>query len=169
MPVYVRSEWATASRRHWQRSECCNSHHASWVWTLRSPVGRAHANGDAFVVFRNARVTHAEMHLPASADRSWMGGHGRSADTARRLLRVSRMSTGDHGAQCGDDLAGFVDDGELNRLFLPTPAPRWRQVKPPPEQTFAELKLPTASRAMTWRRPGRTGEQFQRLYTNLRK
>jgi glyoxylase-like metal-dependent hydrolase (beta-lactamase superfamily II) len=108
--------------------------------------GRGHTDGDAFVVFRNARVMHsgdifATRGLPLLDVNN--GGSGVAigetlAKAAAGIPNVDRVITGHTDTLAWQD---FVDYGEFNRLFLEH-ARTSRAAGKTPEQAAADLKLP---------------------------
>jgi cyclase len=108
--------------------------------------GAGHTDGDAFVVFRNARVMHsgdifATRGLPF-LDVSNGGSGVAIGDTltkaANGIRNVDRVITGHTDTLPWQD---FVDYGEFNRLFLEH-ARTSRAAGKTPEQAAAELQLP---------------------------
>jgi glyoxylase-like metal-dependent hydrolase (beta-lactamase superfamily II) len=108
--------------------------------------GAGHTNGDAFIVFRNARVMHsgdifATRGLPF-LDVSNGGSGVAIGDTLRKaaagIANVDRVITGHTDTLPWQD---FVDFGEFNRLFLDH-ARASRAAGKTPEQAAADLQLP---------------------------
>lgn len=108
--------------------------------------GAGHTNGDAFIVFRNARVMHsgdifAAKGLPLLDVNN--GGSGVAiGDTltkaANGISNVERVITGHSDVMPWQD---FVDYAEFNRLFLEH-ARASRAAGKTAEQAAAELQLP---------------------------
>jgi cyclase len=108
--------------------------------------GAGHTNGDAFIVFRDARVMHsgdifATKGLPLLDVNN--GGSGVAiGDTLRKAAdgidNVERVITGHTDTLPWQD---FVDYGEFNRLFLDH-ARASRAAGKTPEQAAADLRLP---------------------------
>jgi glyoxylase-like metal-dependent hydrolase (beta-lactamase superfamily II) len=108
--------------------------------------GAGHTNGDAFIVFRDARVMHsgdifATKGLPFLDVNN--GGSGVAiGDTltkaANGIRNVDRVITGHSDTLPWQD---FVDYGEFNRLFLDH-ARASRAAGKTPEQAAADLQLP---------------------------
>jgi glyoxylase-like metal-dependent hydrolase (beta-lactamase superfamily II) len=108
--------------------------------------GAAHTNGDAFVIFRNARVMHAG---DAFANRGQPlidvnnGGSGIAypetfRKAARDIKNVDKVITGHGTVMTWQD---FEDFGEFNRLFLDHARASLKAGKTP-EQAMMDLKLP---------------------------
>jgi cyclase len=108
--------------------------------------GAGHTNGDALIVFRDARVMHsgdifAAKGLPLLDVNN--GGSGVAiADTltkaANGIRNVDRVITGHSDVMQWQD---FVDYAEFNRLFLEH-ARASRAAGKTPEQAAADLRLP---------------------------
>jgi len=108
--------------------------------------GKGHTDGDAFVVFRNARVMHSG-DIFATRGLAFLdvanGGSGVAigdtlAKAAAGIPNVDRVITGHTDTLAWQD---FVDYGEFNRLFLEH-ARASRAAGKTPEQAAADLKLP---------------------------
>ena len=108
--------------------------------------GAGHTNGDAFVVFRNARVMHSG-DIFATRGLAFLdvdnGGSGVAiGDTltkaANGIANVDRVITGHTDTLVWQD---FVDYAEFNRLFLEH-ARTSRAAGKTPEQAAADLRLP---------------------------
>jgi glyoxylase-like metal-dependent hydrolase (beta-lactamase superfamily II) len=108
--------------------------------------GAGHTNGDAFIVFRNARVMHSG-DIFATRGLAFLdvnnGGSGVAiGDTltkaANGIPNVDRVITGHTDTLAWQD---FVDYAEFNRLFLEH-ARASRAAGKTPEQAAADLKLP---------------------------
>jgi cyclase len=109
--------------------------------------GPAHTNGDAFVVFRNARVVHAGDAFANKGqpliDRN-NGGSGIAypetiAKAAKGIRNVDTVING-HSAVTMK-FQDLVDYGEFNRLFLEHARASLKAGKTP-EQAMMDLKLP---------------------------
>ena len=108
--------------------------------------GRAHTNGDAFVVFRNARVMHAGDAFAGKGQPLIDGMNGGSgvaypdtlAEAAKGVKNVDKVITGHSTVMKWQD---FVDFGEFNRLFLDHARQSLKAGKTP-EQAMMDLKLP---------------------------
>jgi cyclase len=108
--------------------------------------GAGHTNGDAFIVFRDARVMHSGDIFGAKGlpflDVSNGGSGVAIGETlmkaANGIRNVDRVITGHTDTVPWQD---FVDYGEFNRLFLEH-ARTSRAAGKTPEQAAAELQLP---------------------------
>ena len=109
--------------------------------------GAAHTNGDAFVVFRNARVVHAGDAFANKGqpliDRN-NGGSGIAypetiARAAKGIGKVDIVINGHSPVTM--KLQDLVDFGEFNRLFLEHARASLKAGKTP-EQAMMDLKLP---------------------------
>jgi len=109
--------------------------------------GPAHTNGDAFVVFRNARVVHAGDAFANKGqpliDRN-NGGSGIAypetiAKAAKGIGKVDIVINGHSPVTM--KLQDLVDFGEFNRLFLEHARASLKAGKTP-EQAMMDLKLP---------------------------
>jgi cyclase len=108
--------------------------------------GKGHTDGDAFVVFRDARVMHSG-DIFATRGLAFLdvanGGSGVAigetlAKAAAGIPNVDRVITGHTDTLAWQE---FVDYGEFNRLFLEH-ARTSRAAGKTPEQAAADLKLP---------------------------
>jgi len=136
--------------------------------------GPAHTNGDAFVVFREARVMHAGDAFPGKSQPFLDVSNGGSGvaipDTLSKasatIKNVDRVITGHSSVMSWQD---FVDYGEFNRLFLAHARASLAAGKTP-EQAMADFKLPEKFKDynMTSARGG-PGGNFNVLYEELRK
>ncbi len=108
--------------------------------------GAAHTNGDALVVFRNARVMHAgDMFAGKNQpliDRPNGGSGVAYGETIQKaaggIKNVDRVITGHSTVLPWQD---FVDYGEFNRVFL-THARESLKMGKTPEQAMMDFKLP---------------------------
>jgi len=109
-------------------------------------TGSAHTNGDALVVFRNARVMHAgDMFAnkgPGLIDRN-NGGSGLEWGTtigkaAKSIKNVDKVITGHSTVMAWQD---FVDYGEVNRLIAAYAREAVAAGKTP-EQAMMDFKMP---------------------------
>jgi cyclase len=109
--------------------------------------GPAHTNGDAFVVFRNARVVHAGDAFANKGqpliDRN-NGGSGIAypetiAKAAKGIGKVDTVINGHSPVTM--KFQDLVDFGEFNRLFLEHARASLKAGKTP-EQAMMDLKLP---------------------------
>ncbi|PWT85182.1 MAG: hypothetical protein C5B57_03405 [Blastocatellia bacterium] len=108
--------------------------------------GPAHTNGDAFVVFRNARVMHAGDAFATKGQPlidTNNGGSGLAypntlTNAAKGIKNVDTIITGHSTIMKWQD---FVDYGEFNRLFLEHARASLKAGKTA-EQAMADLKLP---------------------------
>lgn len=136
--------------------------------------GAAHTNGDAFVVFRAARVMHAGDAFAGKRQPLLDVNNGGSgvaigetfAKAAAGIKNVDRVITGHSDVVPWQD---FVDYGEFNRLFLKHAQASLAAGKTA-EQAFSEFKLPEKFTGYDMS-PGRGGPggNFNVLYTELRK
>jgi cyclase len=138
--------------------------------------GPAHTNGDALVVFRNARVMHSgDMFANKSQpfiDRN-NGGSGLTygetiGAAAKGIKNVERVITG-HNTTMLLTWQDFVDFGEFNRLFLAHAREALKAGKTP-EQAMADLKLPEKFKdyTLTGGRGG-AGGNFGVIFEELKK
>lgn len=135
--------------------------------------GAGHTNGDAFVVFRDARVMHAgdlfaTKGLPLLDVNN--GGSGVAigntiAKAAAGIKNVDKVITGH-----GDTMtwADFVDYGEFNRLFLDHAKASLAAGKTP-EQAAADLKLPAKFSAYNLTGRGGPAGNIGIIYNELKK
>jgi glyoxylase-like metal-dependent hydrolase (beta-lactamase superfamily II) len=109
-------------------------------------AGSAHTNGDALVVFRNARVMHAgDMFAnkgPGLIDRN-NGGSGLEwgatiGKAAKSIKNVDKVITGHSTVMTWQD---FVDYGEVNRLIAAYAREAMAAGKTP-EQALMDFKMP---------------------------
>jgi len=109
-------------------------------------AGRSHTNGDALVVFRNARVMHAGDLFankgPGLIDPN-NGGSGLEWGTtigkaAKSIKNVDKVITGHSTVMTWQD---FVDYGEVNRLVAAYARDAVKAGKTP-EQAMMEFKMP---------------------------
>src|SRR5688572_13359404 len=137
--------------------------------------GPAHTNGDAFVVFRNARVMHAgdvfaNKGLP-NIDAA-NGGNGLAygetiGKAAGGIKNVQTVITG-HNTMTTMTWQDFVDYGEFNRLYAQHARESLKAGKTA-EQAAADLKLPEKFKdyQLTGGRGG-PGGNFGRLFEELK-
>jgi len=136
--------------------------------------GAAHTNGDAFVVFRNARVMHAGDAFAAKRqpllDVSNGGSGVAIGDTitkaAAGIKNVDKVITGHSDVMSWQD---FVEYGEFNRLFLEHARASLAAGKTA-EEAMAEFKLPEKLKGydLTPLRGGPAGNMSV-IYGELRK
>ena len=136
--------------------------------------GRAHTNGDAFVVFRNARVMHAgdvfaNKGLP-NIDATFGSGleYGETiGKAAGGIKNVQTVITG-HNTMTTMTWQDFVDYGEFNRLYAQHARESLKAGKTP-EQAAMDLKLPDKFKdyQLTGGRGG-PGGNFGRLFEELK-
>ncbi len=108
--------------------------------------GASHTNGDALVVFRNARVMHAGDMFPNKGNPFIDRGNGGSGvaygetigKAASGIKDVNRVITGHGPVMTWQD---FVDYGEFNRLYL-SHARQSLEMGRTPDQAMAEFTLP---------------------------
>jgi glyoxylase-like metal-dependent hydrolase (beta-lactamase superfamily II) len=108
--------------------------------------GAAHTNGDALVVFRNARVMHAGDMFAGKGqpliDRPNGGSGVAYGETIQKaaggIKNVDRVITGHSTVMTWQD---FVDFGEFNRVFLSHARESMKMGKTP-EQAMMDFKLP---------------------------
>jgi glyoxylase-like metal-dependent hydrolase (beta-lactamase superfamily II) len=108
--------------------------------------GPAHTNGDAFIVFRSARVMHAGDVFPGKNPPLIDANNGGSGvaygDTvgkaAAGIKDVAQVITGHSTVTTWQD---FADYGEFNRLYLAHARESLKAGKTP-EQALMDLKLP---------------------------
>jgi glyoxylase-like metal-dependent hydrolase (beta-lactamase superfamily II) len=135
--------------------------------------GAAHTNGDAFVVFRDARVMHAgdlfaTKGLPLLDVNN--GGSGVAigdtiAKAAAGIKNVDRVITGHSDTMVWQD---FVDYGEFNRLFLEH-AKASQAAGKTPEQAAADLKLPAKFSSYNLTGRGGPAGNITTIYAELKK
>jgi glyoxylase-like metal-dependent hydrolase (beta-lactamase superfamily II) len=136
--------------------------------------GPAHTNGDAFVVFRNARIMHAgdafagkrQPLLDVNNGGSGVAFPETFAKAAKGIKNVDKVITGHSDVMPWQD---FVDYGEFNRLFLEHARAALAANKTP-EQALSEFKLPEKFQGYNLA-PGRGGPggNFNTIYGELRK
>ena len=131
--------------------------------------GPAHTNGDAFVVFRNARVVHAGDAFANKGqpliDRN-NGGSGIAypetiAKAAKGIRNVDTVING-HSAVTMK-FQDLVDYGEFNRLFLEHARASLKAGKTP-EQAMMDLKLPEKFKDYA---VARAKDNFTAIYADL--
>lgn len=135
--------------------------------------GAGHTNGDAFVVFRDARVMHAgdifaTKGLPLLDVNN--GGSGVAigdtiAKAAAGIKNVDKVITGHSDNMTWQD---FVDYGEFNRLFLDHAKASLAAGKTP-EQAAADLKLPAKFSAYNLTGRGGPAGNIGIIYNELKK
>lgn len=136
--------------------------------------GPAHTNGDAIVVFRNARVMHAgDMFAQKGLPLLDVGNGGSGlkygetiAKAAAAIKNVDKVITGHSDVMTWQD---FVDYGEFNRAFLDYARAALKAGKSA-EQAAMEFKAPEkfAGYTLTGRDGGAAGN-FGKIYEELRK
>jgi cyclase len=136
--------------------------------------GAAHTNGDAFVVFRDARIMHAgdvfagkrQPFLDVSNGGSGVAIPDTIAKAAAGVKNVDRVITGHSDVMPWQD---FVDYGEFNRLFLSHARASLAAGKTT-EQAWADFKLPEKFKGYEMS-PGRAGPggNFNVIYAELKK
>jgi len=137
--------------------------------------GAAHTNGDAFVVFRNARVMHAGDVFATKGQPLIDMNNGGSGiaypETIRRAVagikNVDTVITGHSNTTM--TWQDFVDYGEFNKLFLEHARASLKAGKTA-EQAMADLKLPDKFKAynLTGGRGG-PGGNFNVIFQELQK
>ena len=135
--------------------------------------GAGHTNGDAFVVFRDARVMHAgdifaTKGLPLLDVNN--GGSGVAigatlAKAAAGIKNVDKVITGHSDTMTWQDL---VDYGEFNRLFLDHAKASLAAGKTP-EQAATDLKLPAKFSAYNLTGRGGPAGNIGIIYNELKK
>jgi glyoxylase-like metal-dependent hydrolase (beta-lactamase superfamily II) len=108
--------------------------------------GAAHTNGDAFVVFKNARVMHAGDAFANKGQPLIDAANGGSGiaypETLRKaagdIKNIDKVITGHSTVMTWQE---FVDYGEFNKLFLDHAKASLKLGKTP-EQAMMDLKLP---------------------------
>ena len=108
--------------------------------------GRAHTNGDALVVFRNARVMHAGEMFANKGQPLIDGMNGGSgvewgatiAKAAKGVKNVDKVITGHSTVMTWQD---YVEYGEFNRLMVSYARDAMKAGKTP-EQAMMDFKLP---------------------------
>lgn len=133
--------------------------------------GKGHTDGDAFVVFRNARVMHSG-DIFATRGLAFLdvsnGGSGVAiGDTltkaANGIANVDRVITGHTDTLAWQD---FVDYAEFNRLFLEH-ARTSRAAGKTAEQAAADLKLPAKFSAYNLTGRGGPATNLTIIYNEL--
>ena len=133
--------------------------------------GRGHTDGDAFIVFRDARVMHSG-DIFATRGLAFLdvnnGGSGVAiGDTltkaANGIANVDRVITGHTDTLPWQD---FVDYAEFNRLFLEH-ARASRTAGKTPEQAAADLKLPAKFSAYNLTGRGGPANNLTIIYNEL--
>jgi glyoxylase-like metal-dependent hydrolase (beta-lactamase superfamily II) len=135
--------------------------------------GAGHTNGDAFVVFRDARVMHAgdifaTKGLPLLDVNN--GGSGVAigdslAKAAAGIKNVDRIITGHTDTLAWQDLGDYA---EFNRLFLEH-AKTSRAAGKTPEQAAADLKLPAKFSGYNLTGRGGPATNLKIIYDELAK
>ena len=115
--------------------------------------GAAHTNGDAFVVFRNARVVHAGDAFANKGQPLIDTNNGGSGiaypETIRKAVAgIRNVDTVIPGHSTVMKWQDLVDFGEFNRLFLEHARASLKAGKTA-EQAMADFKLPESSRTTT--------------------
>jgi cyclase len=136
--------------------------------------GAAHTNGDAFVVFRDAKVMHAgdafagkrQPLLDVNNGGSGVAFGETFAKASAGIKGVERVITGHSDTMAWQD---FVDYGEFNRLFLSHARASLAAGKTP-EQAMSEFKLPEKFKGYDLT-PGRGGPggNFTTIYAEIKK
>jgi cyclase len=136
--------------------------------------GAAHTDGDAFVVFREAKVMHAgdaflgkrQPLLDVNNGGSGLAIGETLAKAAAGIKNVDRVITGHSDMMTWQD---FVDFGEFNRLFLSHARTSLAAGKTA-EQAMSEFKLPENFKGYNLS-PGRGGPggNFTIIYAELKK
>jgi glyoxylase-like metal-dependent hydrolase (beta-lactamase superfamily II) len=136
--------------------------------------GAAHTNGDAFVVFREAKIVHAGDAFAGKRQPLLDVNNGGSgiaigetfAKASAGIKNVDRVITGHSDVMAWQD---FVDYGEFNRLFLSHARASLAAGKTP-EQALADFKLPEKFKGYDLS-PGRGGPggNFNVIYAELKK
>jgi glyoxylase-like metal-dependent hydrolase (beta-lactamase superfamily II) len=109
--------------------------------------GAAHTNGDAFVVFKNARVMHAGDAFANKGqpliDRANGGSGVQYPDTLSKAAKgIKNVDTVINGHTTATTTwQDFIDYGEFNRLFLAHAREAMKAGKSP-EQAMMDFKLP---------------------------
>jgi glyoxylase-like metal-dependent hydrolase (beta-lactamase superfamily II) len=136
--------------------------------------GPAHTNGDAFVVFRSARVMHAgdafankgQPIVDANNGGSGVGYPQTLSKAAGAIKNVTTVITGHSTVMKWQD---FVEYGEFNRLLVEHARQSLAAGKTP-EQAMADFKLPAKFQGynLTGGRGG-PGGNFTALFAELQK
>jgi cyclase len=137
--------------------------------------GPAHTNGDAFVVFRNARVMHAGDAFAGKASPLLDVNNGGSGvafpDTINKVAKgvknVDRVITGHSDVMPWQD---FVDFGEFNRVYLDHARASLASGKTP-EEALRDFSLPEKFKDYRIAPTARTGPggNFTVIYAELKK
>ena len=136
--------------------------------------GAAHTSGDAFVVFRNARVVHAGDVFPNKGQPLIDANNGGSGvaypETIRKAVaairNVDTVIPGHSTVMTWQDL---VDYGEFNRLFLEHAQASLKAGKTA-EQAMADFKLPEKFKGYNIAGGrGGAGGNFAVIFTELQK
>ena len=136
--------------------------------------GAAHTNGDAFVVFRNARVMHAGDAFAGKGQPFIDGGNGGSGiaypDTIRKAVSaVKNVDVVIPGHSTLMKWQDFVEWGEFNRLFLEHARASLKAGKTA-EQAMADFKLPEKFKGYNLAGGrGGPGGNFNVIYQELQK
>ena len=137
--------------------------------------GAAHTNGDAFVVFRNARVMHAgdvfaNKGLPNIDGNNGGSGLAYGETIAKASAGIKNVQTviTRHNAMTTMTWQDFVDYGEFNRLYAQHARESLKAGKSA-EQAAMDLKLPDKFKdyQLTGGRGG-PGGNFGRLFEELK-
>ena len=135
--------------------------------------GPAHTNGDAFVVFRNARVMHAgdvfanKGHPSSTANGGSGIAYGETiGKAAGGIKNVDTVIPGHSPVMKWQD---FVDYGEFNRLYRDHARAALKGGQTA-EQALASLKLPEKFKEYTLQGGrGGPGGNFNVIYQELQK
>jgi glyoxylase-like metal-dependent hydrolase (beta-lactamase superfamily II) len=137
-------------------------------------TGPAHTNGDAFIVFRRARVMHAGDVFAGKQQPFIDGNNGGSGiaygeTIGKAAATIKNVDTVIPGHSTLMKWQDFVDYGEFNRLFLEHARASLRANKTP-EQAMADLKLPDKFKGynLTGGRGG-PGGNFGVIFQELQK
>jgi glyoxylase-like metal-dependent hydrolase (beta-lactamase superfamily II) len=136
--------------------------------------GAAHTSGDAFVVFRNARVVHAGDVFPNKGQPlidTNNGGSGIAyAETLRKAVAgIKNVDTVIPGHAAVMKWQDLVDYGEFNRLFLEHARASLKAGKTA-EQALADFKLPETFKGYNLGGGrGAPGGNFTVIYAELQK
>jgi len=137
--------------------------------------GRAHTNGDALVVFRNARVMHAgDMFATKGLPLLDANNGGSGVDYGETIGNASKGIKNVDTVITGHSMTlmkwqDFVDYGEFNRAYLAAARSAMRGGKTP-EQAAMEFKLPEKFKdySITGGRGGPAGN-FAPIFEELKK
>jgi glyoxylase-like metal-dependent hydrolase (beta-lactamase superfamily II) len=136
--------------------------------------GAAHTNGDALVVFRNARVMHAgdmfagkgQPFIDANNGGSGLAYGATIGKAAAGIKNVDAVIPGHSTVMKWQD---FVDFGEFNRLYLDH-ARSALKAGQTPEQALASLKLPEKFKEYNLQGGrGGPGGNFNVIFEELKK